>query len=133
MNIKRIIRTLLTKALSFFNEEEKDTTEKEVRRVENTSTRRPYVRKAPPKSSKNYRQAIYKKKENIKVGIVLIAVSLFLFSGCSKNQDLQIVHNYWDQTRTLEARKQQTVLDLYVYKKFTDINGKEQLLVYKAD
>ena len=76
--------------------------------------------------------------ENIYVIAPVITVTgillcMFFLLGCSKNQDLKIIHNHNVKPYNLEDGRRHAYLDMYVYKKFKDIRGKESTLMYKVD
>jgi len=57
-----------------------------------------------------------------------------LFFGCLKRQDVKIDHNYYGpRTLSLVERKKRMAVDLFVYKKYKDLDGKDKVYVYKAD
>jgi len=65
--------------------------------------------------------------------IIFFFLSTLSFFGCSKNQDVKIVHNYLDRMPSFSDKKQQVYIDMLVYKRFKDLNGKESITIYKAD
>jgi hypothetical protein len=109
---------------------------KKIYRVKPEPPRKPGIKDLPPDNNK-YKYTKDFMEDSVKLrSFMLIAgffFGFFLFCGCSKNQDIKIVHNYWDKIPSVAERKQETYLDLYVYKKYKDIKGKEAIAVYKAD
>jgi len=72
-----------------------------------------------------------KKKINKYNVIAFVAIStgaILFFGGCSKNQDVKIVHNYFDKTPVFSEQKKQAALDVYTYKLF---KGSDNAIVYK--
>jgi len=118
--------------------EQKKTKKEKVRRIVRIKRRKSAVPSASPQSNNNINKGALKNKGTLKmvsfffVGLIF-SFGCLLFSGCSKNQDVKIVHNYWDGKVDYTERKKQSTLDLWVYKNYKDIYGKNKSLMYKVD
>ena len=75
-----------------------------------------------------------KKKKAVKlVSLFIIGFTVTLCSGCSKNQDVKIVHNYWDKVPSYAERKQEMHMDLYVCKNYKASDKGKTAVVYKVN
>lgn len=89
---------------------------------------------APPTDNKDKDSKPKKEVTSKLLAILLVViVILILLGGCSKNQDIKIVHNYMNRMPSIIDRKNQLHMDLQVYKTYRDINGKESIRTYRVD